>query len=684
MIRNYLLLLLFLTGLAPVLEAQSWRSLRKAAEQAFEEGDLKTAAEKYSEAYNKKRKKEELTYKAGEIYATMRDYRKAVEAYRPVKDKNDDFPLVGLKFARSLKQDGQYDRAINAFEEFLEGYTGDGKDILEEIIRVEIAGCRFGMEAPASTNRELNIALLGDGVNSEKEDFAPFPISDNELYFSSNQGGRARIFVSERESSKWSEGEAPRNFPVIQKGHFCNSAMSPDGNRIYFTVCNDDDKSWNDVKNRCEIFVSKRIGSQWSQPERLPDYINTQGVTATHPFVTHQRGSEILYFTSNREGGLGGMDLWYVSRDLGIDNNDFTFPVNLGPVVNTLGDEITPFYDRENQTLYFGSNGHVSMGGFDIFQSIGDEVSWSQPDNMGMPVNSSADDYFYILNPSRNGGFFTSNRVDAGNKITTAHEDIFEFSEGGRPVVLKGNVYDRTTGDPIGAINVRLFEVGQSGESELRSQSFSDGRYSFDILPGRQFRVEVSAYGYQSGSYRVNANDENTYAYGQPIFLEKEGQAPGIPEPPEMNPGSTSPYPGAGNPDRTQPLEPEEPVVSYPSTGPATEGVNMAPVAPYRTRSQNPNDNYEYETTAPRHSGTYYKVQIAAVGNFDPARFSNISELGTLQTEFIIERNLNRVMLADFFSLPDARAALSKVKAQGYDGAYLIEYVNGDRYGRVR
>jgi hypothetical protein len=681
MIRNYFLLLLLLTGLSPVLEAQSWRSLRNAAEQAYEDGDLMTAAEKYSEAYGKKRKKEELTYKAGEIYYTLRDYRKAVEAYRPVKDQEDDFPLVGLKYARCLKQDGQYDRAIKAFEEFLGGYTGDGKEILEEIIRVEIAGCKFGLEAPANANRELNIALPGDGVNSEKEDFAPFPISDNELYFSSNQGERARIYVSERENNSWTEGEAPRNFPVIQKGHFCNSAMSPDGNRIYFTVCNNDDKIWDDVKKRCEIFVSKRVGSQWSQPERLPDYINTQGVTATHPYVTHQRGSEIIYFASNREGGLGGMDLWYAARDLGIDNNDFGFPVNLGPVVNTLGDEITPFYDRENQALYFASNGHVSMGGFDIFQATGDEVSWSQPDNMGMPVNSSADEYFYILNPSRNGGFFTSNRVYAGDKITTAHEDIFEFSEGGRRVVLKGNVYDRSTGDPIGAISVRLFEVGPNGESELRSQNFSEGRYSFDILPGRQFRVEVSAYGYKPGSYRVNANDENTYSFGQPIFLEKEGQQTDIPEPPTVN--ETDPYPGNTNPGRAQPLEPEEPVTTYPSTGPVNS-IDMNPVAPYRTRSQNPNDNYEYETTAPRHSGTYYKVQIAAVGNYDPARFSNIADIGTLQTEFIIARNLNRVMLADFFSLSDARSALSQVKEEGYSGAYLIEYINGERYGRAR
>ena len=682
MIRNYFLLALFVFSLAPALQAQSWRSLRKDAERAYEEGDLKTAAEKYSEAYSKKRKKEELAFKAGEIYYTIRDYRNAAEAYRPIKDQNDDFPLVGLKYARCLKQDGQYDRAIKAFEAFLEGYTGDGKDILEEIIRVEIAGCRFGMEAPARANRELNVLLPGEGINSEKQDFAPFPISDNELYFSSNEGNRARIYVSERENNKWAEGEAPRNFPVIQKGHFCNSSMSPHGNRIYFTVCNNDDNTWNDVKNRCEIFVSKRIGSQWSQPERLPDYINTQGVTATHPHVVHQRGSEVLYFSSNREGGRGGMDLWYASRDLGLDDNDFSFPVNLGPVVNTLGDEVTPFYNREDQALYFASNGHVSMGGFDIFKSTGDEVSWSQPDNMGIPVNSSADDYFYILNPSRNGGFLTSNRVYAGGKTTTTHEDICEFSEGARRVIVKGNVYDRSSGDPIGAITVRLFEVAPSTgqESELRSQNFNQGNYSFEILPNRQFRVEVSAYGYKPGSYTVNANDPNTYTYGQPIFLQKEGSGGAdIPSPPPgTQPGAPSNDPPA---QPTVPNQPVEPTPSYPTT---SGNRDMTPVTPYITRSRNPNDNYEYQTSAPRHSGTYYKIQLAAVGNFVPERFSDVAAFGTLQTELIMARDLNRVMLADFFTIEAARAALSQVKAAGYDGAYIIEYIDGERYGRAR
>jgi len=686
MTKRITILIALIIGMTSLAEAQSWRKLRKEAEAAYEEGELMEAADKYAKAFSKKRKKEDLTYQAAEIYYTLRDYRKAVEAYRPIKDMNDDFPLVGLKFARCLKQDGQYDRAIKEFETFRENYTGDGKAILEDIIRTEIEGCQFGQEAPARANRDIEMLRPGEGVNSDKEDFAPFPISDNELYFSSNVGVRARIYVSKRENNRWQQSETPRNFPVVQSGHFCNSAMAPDGSRLYFTVCSNTDAPWNATKTRCEIFMTKRVGAVWSQPERLPDYINQEGATATHPFVVHQRGQEFLYFASNRCGGRGGMDFWYTTRDLGLDNNDFDFNVvNLGPSVNTLGDEVTPFYNMEDQTLYFGSNGHRSMGGFDVFKATGDEASWSKPENMGMPINSSADDYYYALNPSRTGGFVASNRVFAGQKTNTTHDDILEFAVGGRRVMVKGNVYDRSTGDPIGAIQVRLFQLFEDGrESELISRDFEDGNYSFEILPNRRFRVEVEAYGYTPASYRFAANDPNTYSYGQPLFLQPEGnQQQDTPSPPDDqqnatdDPYSQSPDYPASNP----PVTPVEPNDNGGNMGGQTD---LSPVAAYIARSRNPNDVYEYRTTAPRHEGTYYKIQLAAVGNFQEERFSGVQGIGALQTELILARDLYRVLLGDYFSLTEASRALQQAQAAGYDSAYIVEYINGERYGKVR
>lgn len=670
MTRKLLLLLVLSIGFVSLASAQSWRKLKKEAEQAYQEGQLADAADKYEQAWRKKRNKEDLIHQAGELYYQLRDYRKAAEAYRPIKEKNSEFPLVGLKYARCLKQDGQYDRAITEFEAFMSSYTGEGKDILEEIIRNEVAGCRLGMDAPAQADRDVEVLRPGDGINSDKEEFAPFPLSDNELYFSSTVGDRARIYSSRREGSTWGKGEPPRNFPVIQTGHFCNGAMAPDGSRLYFTVCSNTKGPWNDVKTRCEIFTTKRVGAVWSQPERLPDYINMAGVTATHPYVVHQRGQEILFFSSNREGGRGGMDLWYSSRDLGSDDIDFTFPVNLGPVVNTLGDEVTPFYNVEDQTLYFSSNGHMSIGGFDIFSAIGDEVSWSQPSNLGMPANSSADEYFYILNPSRTGGFFTSNRVFAGEKTSTTQEDIFEFAVGGRRVMVKGNVYDRQSGEPINDISVALYQVFDDGrETELITRTFNDGKYSYEILPNRRFRVEVSAYGYEAGSYRFSSDDMNTFTYGQPIFLEVEGAA-AVPSPEPPSPG--------------EPVRPSEPTAPPRNPTATTPTTPAAAGASYTARGRGPNDTFEYQTNAPRHQGTYYKIQLAAVGSFNPERFSNVAALGRVDTELILARGLTRVLVADFFSLSEARSALQQVKSKGYSGAYIVEYIDGERYSKVQ
>lgn len=662
MTRKIILLLALSFAIGSLGQAQSWRKLKKEAEEAYAAGNLSDAADKYEQAYRKK-KKDDLILQAGEIYYTLRDYRKAVEAYRPIKDMNDKYPLVGLKFARSLKQDGQYDRAIQEFQAFADKYTGDGKDILKDIIQSEIRGCRLGMEAPAQANRDVELLLPGDGVNSDKQEFAPFPISDNEIFFSSSRGDRARIYTSKRTGTTWGSAEPPRNFPVIQSGQFGNGAMAPDGSRLYFTVCSDSREPWNDVKTRCEIFVTKRVGAVWSQPERLPDYVNLDGATATHPFVAHQRGQEILYFASNRDGGRGGMDLWYVTRDLGLDDNDFTFPVNLGPVVNSLGDEITPYYNVEDQSLYFASNGLVSMGGFDIFRATGDEVNWSQPNNLGMPFNSSADDYFYILNTSRTGGFLVSNRVFAGQKTETTQQDIFEFAVGGRRVMVKGNVYDRQSGEPINDITVSLFQLFDDGrETELISRTFNEGNYSFEIMPNRRFRVEVSAYGYKLGSYRFSADDPNTFTYGQPIFLEAEGAAQPVAPPTTAEPVR----PG-------QPTRPAEP-------GPVT----TAPEGqPYITRGRDPRDNYEYETAAPRLQGTYYKVQLAAVGTYIPERFDNVSTLGRLDTERIMQRNLTRVLLGDYSSIDQARSIMKQAQSKGYSGAYVVEYKDGERYGKT-
>ncbi|KAA3631352.1 MAG: hypothetical protein DWQ02_16505 [Bacteroidetes bacterium] len=673
MMPKRLILIAIALLLVAALPAQSWRKLKKSADELFEQGNYAAAANTYEQAWQKKQKKTELIFKAGEAYYLIRNYRKAAESYQHVKADNDDYPLVGLKYARSLKQDKQYEKASDAFKSFLDTYTGDGKAILEDVVKVEIEGCEFAKDLPAQANKEIEVLYPGANVNSDAEEFAPFSITSDYMYLSSSMGGKARVYASQRQGNKWSKASIPGNFPVITNGQYSNATLSPDGQRMYFTICNNDGE-WDRLNTRCEIFVTKKLGSTWSQPERLPDYINMKGVNTTHPFSVYRAGQEILYFASNREGGRGGLDLWFTTRDLGSESNDYAFPVNLGPSVNTLGDEITPYYDQQEEVLYFSSNGQVSIGGFDIFKSMGDEASWSVPENLGLPFNSGADDYYFTKTSSGHGGFFTSNRVFGGEKTNTTNDDIFEFTIGGRRITLKANAYDKANGEPLRAFTVQLYQVFEDGsENMLIEKDITSGGYLFELLPNRTFRVMILSNGYANAEYQFVTNDPNTYTYGQPLFLEKEEEDVISLDPTEADPTEADPT-EADPVEATDPLE-----VDTPEVEPVEPGVS------YTARGTSPRDNKEYITNAPKHSGVYFKIQITAVRKYNPdhKKIKKASDLGRIDTEEISGENLTRVLVGDFFSQDEAINALSDIQSGGNDKAFIVKYEDGIRYGRV-
>ncbi|MCB0633716.1 MAG: hypothetical protein R2824_10890 [Saprospiraceae bacterium] len=683
MTRHLVITLLFvgiLTGLSA--QSMSWKKHKKLAEDQMEQGEYYEAAQNFQAAWEQKPKKTELIYQAAEAYYLVNDYRAAAAAYQHVADRKDLDPLIGLKYARSLKQDGQYDKAIEVFGQVADNYTGQDKAILDEIIQMEIQGAEMAGQLAARQDRNMELIYPGSSINSDDDDFAPYPITPDMLYFSSSKGGKARIYSSQRQGRSWSQADIPANFPVIQNGQYANGTLSPTGDRFYFTICNDS-RTWDPLKTRCELFVIKRNGTNWTEPTRLPDYINMEGVTSTMPHVVHVGGREILYYSSNREGGRGGMDIWYVVRDLGRNDDDFTFPVNLGPVVNTLGEEITPYYDQEEGTLYFASNGHPSIGGFDIFRSLGEEVNWTIPENAGLPVNSGSNDYGFIINRDHTGGFLVSNRPFGGEKNNTRNSDIFEFTIGGDRITLRGNVYDKENGELLNNISVSLYQkFDDKTENLLITKDFQNGSYLFELLPDRSFRVEVNRSGYASAEYSFITNDPNTLTYGQPIFMTT-GDPIMRPEPPVQRPPVANNPPisrgdnmnntdfGNNNPDLEE--TPEPPVMLN----------NSGDV--YTARGTSAKDNLEYTSSAPQHSGTYYKIQLVALGNFDPtsSKLDEVRNIGEVQTEEIVGRGLTRVLLADFFSEDDAIAALNNVRGV-FSSAYIVKYENGIRYGRVR
>ena len=530
----------------------------------------------------------------------------------------------------------------------------------------------MGKLLPAQAQQGVEINHGGAGINTSDNEFAPLPIDKGLLYFSSTIGGTARIYRSSLVDNAWGKGATPDNFPVISKGQYCHGSLTPDGQRFYFTIC-DAAGTFDNRTTRCEIYVIRKQATGWSAPEMLPESINAKGTTATQPNVVQSGGKEILYFASNRTGGRGGMDLWYVDRPMSATGNAFSNPVNLGPSINTLGDEMTPYFNSADGLLYFASNGQTSIGGFDIFSAKGEMSNWAPADNLGLPYNSPADDYYYIKQTDGDGGFLVSNRVVPGEKLTTKDDDVFEVKNKLVVAKLQGSVFAQETGDPINKYLLTLNEIrADESESILLNREFTSSTYDLELLPNRKFRVEITAEGYATGAYTFVTDNPSGQPYGQPLMLVRLGGSVVNTNPFDNNPAGNG-NPG-GNPGGT---------INNPGKTPP--GTLNPSGGTYTARGSGPADKEEYATDAPRYEGEYFKIQLVALSNFrsDDKRYSPLAALGNLQTETIISKKLTRVLVATFYTKDDAKRALSEVKKKGFTLAFIVKYNNGERYGRV-
>ncbi|MBQ0016352.1 MAG: PD40 domain-containing protein [Bacteroidales bacterium] len=193
-----------------------------------------------------------------------------------------------------------------------------------------------------------------------------------------------------------------------QSKHVGNTAYDPRSHTLYYTEC----EPIAEGSPLCALYKAQYNDDRWLHAQRLPKNVNMEGYTATHPAVSYlDDGTLLLYFVSNRPGGEGGLDLWYTIIDAkGNPSN----PVNLGRNINSPYDEVTPFYDSHRQLLYFSSNRPGGMGGFDVYVSFGNRNRYSKPNPMVEPLNSPYNDIYYMATDSTfQRGYISSNRKDA-------------------------------------------------------------------------------------------------------------------------------------------------------------------------------------------------------------------------------------------------------------------------------
>ncbi len=285
---------------------------------------------------------------------------------------------------QAYRMNNQMDKALDMLDKFSSSVYFEG-NYNESMVSAEIEACKKAkiiMERPI----QVEITNIGHEINNQNENYNPVLTPDTSvIVYMNNLKFYNAIFMSRRENGKWTE--ADNITPQLGSDGECYpSSISADGKTLYLVRT---------LKKNSDICVSHYENGKWSIMEPLDDNINTKW-NETHASITAD--GKRLYFASDRKGGLGGYDIWY--SDL-LGNGKWGKAVNMGPNINTKIDEDSPFPSADGSTLFFASQGHESMGGFDIFYSIKEGSQWSKAINLGYPINTTLDDKFYF--PVGNG-----------------------------------------------------------------------------------------------------------------------------------------------------------------------------------------------------------------------------------------------------------------------------------------
>ena len=481
-----LLLFVFSNGFS-----QTKRQYLKHANESFAQENYYAAMKYYSEVLQFDSTQAEVWYKMGESAKAFYAYSLAEESYNQVLSLPGaaEFPLTKLRLAEVQKSMGKYSEAIRYYQDVLaDSSITDGDIKLKATLGLDQAEWAFGIVSNPDTNVVIN--NLGEEVNSPYSEFAPTKIGDK-LYYTS--------FRFDNPNDK---NDPPRQYNKVMQSEDMGMAMSwdefnskerhtahsvfskKDTNRIYFTYCD----YVNEADIRCEIYYRDKDTSGWLQPVKLPDNINVSGFNTTNPEVAEVNGEEHLFFSSDKPGGKGGMDLYFTKIN---KSGKFSNPVNIKEL-NTEGDDISPYFHSNTNTLYFSNNTRQGLGGHDIFEvNLSDGGEWGTPKHMGYPLNSSYDDIHY--KPSRGGtsAYFASNRLGSifleREKESCCH-DIYSLET--QRMELLVNVFEKFSDRPLSGATVTLTRL-KSGD--LVESLTNDSGNDFAFTPKRRYAYLLKA-----------------------------------------------------------------------------------------------------------------------------------------------------------------------------------------------
>lgn len=493
------------------------------AEKLFKQGDINSSLDIYLEAALADPKNYQLNFMTGECYLSTRHKILGAEFYlKAYKIDSISNPELLYKMGLCYQMGFNFDEAKKYFIKYQNRISNPkykGKNLGDDMFKVDkrLQECVVGKSFYENPNPHFTIDNAGPILNSIYDDYVPCVTSEDKImiFTSRREGGMhdkkdkdngffEDIWVSNKNANGiWSKPQILEGLLNTQE-HDASISLSSDGKKLFIRK----------DKNGGDIFVSDFVNNAWSAPKSMGDKINTPKFN--EPSLCIAPDGKTVYFSSNKPGGFGGFDLYKstITKD-----GNWTEPENLGSKINTEYDEDAPYIDAKNH-LFFSSTGHQGMGGYDIYTAKYQDLTktFSEPKNLGYPINSPEDDIYLVISGDGKTGYFSTERGDGFGErdiykftITTEHDilgtthskkhivhrktDDFESNSFANKSVIKGVVKDNVSNQAVEA-KVYIFDANDNLVSTANVDKNGQFTANVPMDPDAVYSMTISKKGY--------------------------------------------------------------------------------------------------------------------------------------------------------------------------------------------
>ena len=498
-----IILICFFVSLSAYSQDKKAISFFEKGEEAFRKRDLPLAKKFYEEAIGRLPDYPLAIYRLGQIAYSSRDLASARQYYEHLLEldpNNKTYVLAFTFLAGEYMREGEYEKAGQYLRLAMQN-TRKGTPAYSQLER-QLATCEFA-KTTMSNPLVISPKEMPSTLNFKDRQYFPAFIADGEtIYFTARMnGGDEDIFISRKVDGQWSNpvGVSDSINTPYNEGA---CTISADGGTMVFTSCEGRKRI-----GGCDLFVSYRQNGQWSTPINMGEKVNSVEWDSQ---ASLSSDGKVLVFSSDRFGGEGNKDL-YVTRKA--ENGRWSMAQNLGKVVNTSYDEVSPFLHANGTSLFFASNGHLSLGGFDLFLTEKKAEGFAPPLNLGYPVNDKDDQFAMVISADGNEAFYS---LDKGDRVKLYSFDLpKELKEKFDPTYyVKGEIKDSQTQEPLYAklqlVNLNSKEVISQFETDSSSGDYlavlpSTGNYGLYIEKPNYFFKSLS-FSFDKEEKRENKN----------------------------------------------------------------------------------------------------------------------------------------------------------------------------------